>query len=442
MIKKLFLLLLILSLLACGGGNIGNGDNGDENGDNDSNVDNEGNNNGDNTEEITRPALGNDGVNAGKEYGWNAGNLGGLTATITGTSTAAQYFYAQGLDAGWNLGNTFDAPNGEGSWAPAANQALFNGLKAQGFRIVRIPVTWYNNMGAAPTYTVNQSYMDRVAEVVGYAHTAGLAVIINTHHDNGTFNLNTALSEPSYTTITAQFTALWEQIAEKFKAYGEWLIFEPLNEPRVQTGGTTYWNGPPDGKEGVYDIINQWQQVFVDTVRATGGNNEHRYFLVKGYAAKPVLVISHTIVPTDSSPNKLIIDFHYYDPEGLCLNGSTTSWTVAGNGRRVRYDFEDIYNKFVKLGMPGVIGECGATYQGARTGTEAVTANASRLAYLEHMGKTAREYGLTPILWDNNQYDRPQNDDNFGLFNRNTGAVNSATSKAAIDAFLKGVRPE
>jgi len=392
---------------------------------------------------VTHPDLGKDGINAGKEYGWNAGKLGQLKQTITGTVTAAQYFYAQGLDAGWNLGNSFDAPGGEGDWAPAATQALFNGLKAQGFRIVRIPVTWYNNMGASPTYTINQAYINRVAEVAGYAHSAGLAVVINSHHDNYIFNLNSALEESSYTTITAQFTTLWSQIAEKFKEYGEWLIFEPLNEPRVQTGSTTYWNGAPDGKEGVYDILNQWNQVFVNTVRASGGNNAHRYLLVKGYAAKPFLVRDYLHLPTDSSPNKLIVDFHYYDPEGLCLNGSTTTWTVAGNGVRIRYDFEDIYDAFVTKGLPGIIGECGVTYQGARTGAEAAAANASRLAYLEHMGRTARRYGLTPILWDNGQYDQQsRNNDNFGLVNRSTGAVNSAISKAAIDAFIKGIRTD
>ena len=393
---------------------------------------------------ITRPAsLGNDGINQDKEYGWNAGNLGGLTATITGNVSSAQYFYAQGLDAGWNLGNSFDAPNGEGTWAPASTQALFNGLKEQGFRIVRIPVTWYNNRGEAPTYTINQAYINRVAEVAGYAHSAGLAVIINSHHDNGLFNLNSALDESSYTTITAQFTNLWSQIAEKFKEYGEWLIFEPLNEPRVQSGGTTYWNGAPDGKEGVYGILNQWNQVFVDTIRASGGNNAHRYLLVKGYAAKPFLVRDYLQLPTDSSPNKLIVDFHYYDPEGLCLNGNTTTWTVAGNGRRVRYDFEDIYDAFVTKGLPGTIGECGATYQGAREGAEATTANASRLAYLEHMGRTARGYGLTPILWDNGQYDQTvRNGDNFGLIDRATGVVNSDNSKAAIDALIKGIRTD
>jgi endoglucanase len=388
---------------------------------------------------ITRPALGNDGINAGKEYAWDAGNLGPLTATITGNVTSAQYFYAKGLDSGWNAGNSLDASaTDETAWGNAAlNQALFNGVKAQGFRIVRIPVTWGSNASNQATR------LERVAEVVGFAHTAGLAVIINTHHDNTTFNILTASDDASQnTTITAAFTTLWGQIAEKFKTYGDWLIFEPLNEPRVQSGGTTYWDGPPSGKEGTFDVINQWNQAFVTAVRDTGGNNAHRYLMVKGYAAKPVQVIAKVVIPTDTQPNKLIIDFHYYDPGGFCLEGNTATWTEKSNGKRIKYDFEDIYNKFGKLGYPVTIGECGVSYQGARTGAEAETAKASRLAYLEHMARTARENGLTPILWDNGTFSTSQNNENFGLFTRATGATNSDISKAAIEAFIKGARTD
>jgi aryl-phospho-beta-D-glucosidase BglC (GH1 family) len=388
---------------------------------------------------LTRPDLGNDGINQGKAYGWNAGNLGELTATITGNVTSAQYLYAQGLDAGWNAGNSLDVPNGETEWGnPALNQALFNGLKARGFRVVRIPVTWYTKVGSAPDYQIDTAYLDRVAEVAGYAHAAGLVAIINSHHDNYWLFLNSALTDPD--TYTGRITALWSQIAEKFKDYGEWLIFEPLNEPRGQVGSTTYWDSAPD--DAMYDILNQWNQAFVDTVRESGGNNAHRYLLVKGYAAKPHLV-NYITLPTDTSPNKLIADFHYYDPQGFSLDGSTTVWTVAGNGKKIRYDFEDIHDAFVKKGLPVTVGECGVTYQGARTGTDATTANTSRRAYLEHMGRTAREFGLTPILWDNGQYDQQvRNDDNYGLINRETGAANSDISQAAIDAFIEGIRTD
>jgi len=377
---------------------------------------------------FTRPDLGNDGINEGKDYGWNVGELGGLTETITGNVSSAQYFYAQGLDAGWNLGNTYDLSSN-----PRTNHdELFAGVRAQGFTIVRIPITWGSNIGASPTYTVTTSWMDQIAVVVDAAHGAGLAVIINTHHDNNTWPLPSSTASGTYNTATAKFTALWQQVAERFKDYGAWLIFEPVNEPR--NGGN--WNGDPNGT--MYAVINNWNQVFVNTVRATGGNNEHRYLMVKQYSAKPGLVMERLQIPTDSSPKKLILDFHYYDPEALCLDGAIIDWNAEDHGSLVRYKFEDFYGEFYQEGLPIIIGECGVSYQGASS--NAAVANASRYEYLEFMGRAARENGITPILWDNGVHSNSRNDENFGLFNRTTGAVNSTFSKAAIDAFIKGIR--
>ena len=392
-------------------------------------------------EVFTRPDLGNDGINEGKAYGWNAGNLGALTATITGNVTSAQYFYAQGLDSGWNAGNSLDGSPTETSWGnPALNQALFNGVKAQGFRVVRIPIRWADKIGSTPPYTVDSAYLDRVAEVVGYAHSAGLVAIIDSHHDDSgnPWNLSSAATNQSnYDTITARFTALWTQIATKFQSYGEWLIFEPLNEPRVGDS----WNNAPNNNQQIYDILNQWNQAFVTAVRNTGGNNAHRYLMVKGYAAKPKRVIDKLVLPTDTSPSKLILDFHYYDPEGFCLTGNMFEWTVEDNGSRIRYDFEDVLIKFKDKGLPVIIGECGASYQGARTGVDATTANESRLAYHEYLARVARGNGFTPILWDNGSNSN-KNSENSGLFNRTTGAPNSTISKAAIDAFIGGIRAD
>src|SRR6266540_5053475 len=43
---------------------------------------------------------------------------------------------------GWNLGNTMEAPSGEGTWSPAATQQLISSVAAAGFNTIRIPVAW------------------------------------------------------------------------------------------------------------------------------------------------------------------------------------------------------------------------------------------------------------------------------------------------------------
>jgi endoglucanase len=119
---------------------------------------------------------------------------------------------------------------------------LFNGVKESGFDIVRIPTTWIGHIGPAPDYKISEARLQRVAEVIGYAKTAGIkAMIINIHHDGnytepakGTWGFvdfagavnNTAKKNE----IQNQIGKVWTQIAEYFKNYGDYLIFETLNE--------------------------------------------------------------------------------------------------------------------------------------------------------------------------------------------------------------------
>lgn len=44
--------------------------------------------------------------------------------------------------AGINIGNTLEAPDGEGSWSPRVKEEYIAGLKAIGFNAVRIPCAW------------------------------------------------------------------------------------------------------------------------------------------------------------------------------------------------------------------------------------------------------------------------------------------------------------
>ena len=350
--------------------------------------------------------------------------------------TALEYVEKKGIWAGWNLGNTYDLFSMSRA-DTGRYDLLFPGVKAVGFSIVRLPVSWTSgtNSSASDPYTINADFMASVVAAVDAAYDAGLVVILNTHHDNGTFNLQTALNEESCALITARFKAIWAQIAEQFKDYGDWLIFEPLNEPRVTVGGMTYWDNAPDAKQ--YQILNDWNQAFVDTVRASSSEkNKQRYLIAKAYAAKPARTLDETFVlPTDPTPGKQIVSFHYYLPEEFSLNGRGPDWN-ANSGQKLMADaFGNMKLKFVDKGIPVFIGECGATYQSNRSGAEAETANANRLKYLETLGAQSKKYGLTPILWDNGEPLRSTtrengsansdpNGETFGLFKRgkaNTG---------------------
>lgn len=78
------------------------------------------------------------------------------------------------LRTGWNLGNTFDATGGETGWGnPRTTRDMIAFIADAGFDILRIPVTWDENIGAAPAYRVNANWLARVREVAQWGAGCG-----------------------------------------------------------------------------------------------------------------------------------------------------------------------------------------------------------------------------------------------------------------------------
>jgi uncharacterized protein YjdB len=372
---------------------------------------------------------------------------GGKSATCTvkvttaAAMTSADYFQWKGLHLGWNLGNALDSSaTSETGWGnPTITSSIFTGIKAAGFNVVRIPVTW-GSPGNAP-YTANTARLNRLAEVVNMAKAAGLVAIINIHHDgdssNGSHWLNIEKARDSTaqrTAITAQYKWLWEQIANHFKNFGDELIFEPFNE--IHDGG---W-GSNTISQTEADIINDWNQQFTNVVRASGGNNATRYLIVKPYCAKLNQARDERFkLPTDTASNRQIVSFHYYEPQDFALNGSDPNWSESASGGLMRTAFSRMKSSFVDQGIAVIIGESGATFQN-RSGTAGDTANANRIAYFSYLTSTAKANGLTPVYWDNGRNSGGGNGEMFGLFNRNTGQPNSDHSRACIEAMVNGVK--
>jgi len=390
--------------------------------------------------------------------------FGGLSG-----KTAMQYFTERELFVGWNAGDSLDAPN-EQTWSnPPLNEAIFKGIKEAGFNLVRIPVTWANSnhpVGPAPDYTLNAAHLERVAEVVDMAYNAGLVAIINVHHDGyhsdndvRWFSIRDARDSPAARErITAQYVKIWEQIAARFKDYGDWLIFEPLNEIHSGNWGWDRQGAPIAALE--FEILNDWQQQFTNTVRASGGNNAERFLLVKPYCAKPHQVVKihgieetdplyGTIVstfrmPEDSASNKQILSFHYYDPETFALRGTNVNWdniNVYGSmfyKEQIPKLFAHFKRVFFDKGIPVIIGESGATYQPHEDNqANHDLAHKNRIEYMEYLYSYARQNGITPIYWDNGKYNSGQ--EKFGLFDRATGDPWNI-GQEIINAIMAGIK--
>jgi len=341
--------------------------------------------------------------------------------------TAMEYFTQKGLYLGWNAGNSLDAPGSETAWVSTAlSQELFNGVKALGFNVVRIPVTWSSFIGAAPDYTINPTRLERVADVVEMAYNAGLVAIINVHHDTSWLSLRRARdSQTDRAQILDQYKKVWEQIATRLKGYGDWLIFECFNE--IHTG--SYGQGTLPQIE--FDILNEWTQAFTDVVRETGGNNAERFLVIKPYYARPhhvldnvtSLMVDRFKLPDDPAENKQIISVHYYDPEPFALNASSPSWGTTVERNAITSKFAPFGRVLVRgMGIPVIIGECGAPLQLYPSDPELQTqAHNSRVDYLEYLVNVARDNGIVPIYWDNGT--QTSTGEKFGLIDRVTGAA-------------------
>ncbi len=337
--------------------------------------------------------------------------------------------FAKTLGMGWNLGNQLDAhANGvanETIWENAATtQEAFNKIAEMGISSVRIPITWLGHIGAAPDYTLATAWLDRVAEVVGYAEVAGLNAIINIHHDGAEskhwLNIKEAATNAEVNQqIKAQLAAMWTQIAEKFKDKGHFLIFEALNE--IHDGGWGWGaNLTDNGKQ--YTVLNQWNQVFVDAVRATGGNNNDRYLGIPGYVTSPKLTINHLQLPADAANNRLLVSVHYYDPNEYAIEDQYSEWghTAAadkkadsGDEAHVQEIFGQLKTKYINRGIPVYLGEMGSVHRSTER------AEAFRKYYLEYICKAAKTYGLAPFYWDNGSPDAGR--ESFGIINHATG---------------------
>lgn len=307
------------------------------------------------------------------------------------------------MRVGWNLGNTLDATGGSGlgsetSWGnPKTTKEMIDAIVDEGFNVIRIPITWERHFGKAPEYKIDEAWLNRVQEVVDYAFERDVYVIINCHHEDWHFP-----SDKNKEQASEILRALWTQIAECFRDYGEKLIFEGLNEPRKK-GTPMEWNGGDyEGKQ----VVNHFAKVFVETVRATGGNNTIRNLMVTGYAASSNKETLRSIrLPEDAH---LIVSVHAYTPYEFSLNISgTADWDAKKDTADIDYLMKTIEELFLEKGIPVIIGEFGALNK---------ENEAERVEWVTYYLNKAEEIGVPCVWWDNGSF--KGSGENFGLINR------------------------
>ena len=354
----------------------------------------------------------------------------------------------EAMGPGWNLGNQLESVTDnvpeETNWGnPVITEKLIQSVKAAGFKSIRIPVSYFAKIDDDKDYTIDSKWLDRVQEVVDYCIKNDLYAVINIHGDGyNTIDGGWLLCNgKNQTEIKKKYKKVWKQIAERFKNYDEHLLFESMNEE--------FDGSYSEPNKEYYQNINDYNQIFVDTVRKTGDNNTKRWLIIPGWNTN----IDYTAgdygfkLPTDQYRDKsidkeeqrIMISVHYYSPWDFCggENCVITQWgNEADDPSKTSTTCDETYMKnqlnlmkttFADKGYPVFIGEYGSINK-----TSYDSENEYYRAYFARkLCQLSRKNGCIPMYWDNG-YNGVHG---FGLFDRTTCEI---TQPVIIDAIMEG----
>ena len=338
-----------------------------------------------------------------------------LPSSAAETDFEDAYDAVENITVGWNLGNTLDScgdwiddSNGtsayEAAWGnPVTTKEMIAAVKDAGFNAVRVPITWAQHIDDEGN--IDKAWLDRVNEVVDYVVSQDMYCIINTHHERSFWFL---ASTNSYEAYENRFSTLWEQIARRFRNYGDKLIFEAYNEILDEAGNWTQTDNTD-----AYAAANKFNQLFVDTVRLTGGNNDVRNLMVQTYSgASSGTTLNRFVMPSDTTRNHIIVQVHSYDPQAFTYKDvtwttPTKDWGSASDKEAIDGLMENLKTFSREIKAPIVIGEFGS---------EDKDNTAARVRHTEYFVKAAYERGIKCFWWDNGNFS--SDGEAFGLLDR------------------------
>ena len=332
--------------------------------------------------------------------------------TTTDASSMTALELSKLMGNGINLGNTMEAYGRsqygttasvtayETCWGqPVTTQEMIQGYKDAGFDSIRIPVAWTNTMNYEDgDYTISQDFIDRVGEIIGWAIDADMYVIINDHWDGGWWGMFGSADSDTVDQAFELYTSMWTQISEAYADYDYHLLFAGGNE---EIGDRL--NDEIDGQAGVlsedecYEMAAKINQTFVDTVRATGGNNADRFLIIPGYNTDGTMTTSSKFVmPTDTAESKLFVEVHYYTPWNFCGdNTEEGDWGLVSEIKEMNRFFQMIAT-LEDQGYGVILGEHGPLPYSDGTVKEAT------VTFLDNLLDNCDIYNIVPFLWDIN----------------------------------------
>lgn len=363
-------------------------------------------------------------------------NTSPIAPDATGMGSTALQINSS-IKMGINIWNTMEAPGGETGWGnPEITQSLIDTLKKAGFNAIRLPVQYWTSHTDHQTGEIDAVWLNRVKEVVQYCVNDDMYVLLNIHWDGGF--LDCKATGAKLDTVKAIQKALWEQIATKMRDFDEHVMFASANEP--------------DATDLASSInLHSYHQIFINTVRATGGKNAYRTLVLQ--SPNTSLDLANYFapgglpgLPKDPVPDKLIMEFHWYSPPNFCILDDDASWGKEWHYWGANFKsltdpehnsdpaYEEAYmernmqwakKSLVDKNIPVLIGEFGAAYHAndlVGHPADSILSLTSVAHFFGHTVRTARANGLSAFLW-------------AGVINRQTETIED---KQQLDSLRSG----
>ncbi|TIC93914.1 Endoglucanase B [Colletotrichum higginsianum] len=328
--------------------------------------------------------------------------------------------FVKAMSPGWNLGNTLDAIPNEGSWNnPPVVERTFDDVKAAGFKSVRIPVTYSDHFtSAAPNYTVDAAWLQRVSDVVDMATARGFYVLTNVHHDSWNWaDVTKATTDADLKVLYDKFYNLWLQIGRKLACKSSLVAFESINEPPATTA-----------EHGAR--INTLNELFLKALADSGGHNTRRVVNLAG-GGMDAAKSTQWFKPPAAVKNPWALQYHVYNPYDFIFSAwGKTVWgsdadkaALAAELGIVRGNFSDV---------PLVIGE----FDASPLNTEP----AGRWKWTDHLVRTATALNTAVVIWDNglDHFDRDarvwRDPTSIGIINNAVRGVRNSLPDSTVDA--------
>ncbi len=335
-------------------------------------------------------------------------NVSPAPADATGMGSTAVQLAAK-FKLGWNIGNTLEAIGGETNWGnPLITESYIRFVKQQGFNAIRLPCAW-NQYSDKATAKIQDTWLNRVKQVVQYCVNNDMYVLLNIHWDGGWLENN--INAQKKDSVNAKQQAFWEQIATTMRDFDEHLIFASANEPAAENAEQMA-------------VLASYHQTFVNAVRSTGGRNSYRVLVVQG----PQTNIEKTndlmnALPTDPAKDRMMVEVHYYSPSQFCiLMDGDASWgkmfyywgtghhstiepdrnATWGEESDVNSSFARMKTKYTDKQIPVIMGEYGTYRRGNSkyVPKDLATHNDAVDYWLTYVTKQAIANGLKPFYWD------------------------------------------